>query len=175
MNIDEGNTLDYLIPAFFILLLTPITLYIDFYQEGLFIHHLGTFGAVIVYTVLLISFTVGITLLLVKSGIQIDSEHKRIRVYKSFNKYRIGNWIDFSELNSIKLEFTNDSIHLMSRGMEKTYRTKTYDLYLETTPGKFELLHCFDKKGLATKTVSTILDLKKVPYSDNTKKKTSPN
>ena len=112
-EISEGYTLDYLIPALFIFIIGIAG----------FTKNIGL--GIVASSVLT---PLAATLVCVKSGIDIDPVKKRARVYKALGKWKDGIWVDLSKFQRVELTATRISQVMRSRGTDKTFRTRTFDM-----------------------------------------------
>lgn len=154
--IDEGYTLDYFIPAFFIGLPGLVIIYMSTVPLDSGEPYFEPDQVVIALPVAAMLLIVAVLLMLVKSGIEISIESKRMRVYKSIFKLKVGFWINLKTINKSVLRLTNQSHELMSRGGARTYTTKTWDLFLIDNSGKAIEFHNFTNRGLTIKTLSAL-------------------
>lgn len=171
MEIDEGYTLDFLIHAFFVGVPGLILIYIAGADQS---DPYPSFSISILsalYSVGVILPIISGLLISIKSGIQISTEQKRIRVYKSIFSKKFGTWINISTVKSAKLRLTNESQHLMSRGTEKTYATKTFDLFLIGNDDSEIEFHNFSDRRLALRALSDLKNQFDIQITDNTKGK----
>lgn len=168
MKLEEGRTQDYLIHAFFIglggLALIYLSLVNEFNGEPLFNNFqilLAFFsGSVIV----LFSFF----LARAKSGVEIDIESQTIRVYKTFLGRTFGRWYSLFGIVSAELKLTYESQQMMSRGGERSYTTRTFDLYLINSAGQSSLFHNFTRQSIARDILKSLNDNFKIPIKDFT-------
>lgn len=86
------------------------------------------FLANIILAIFLLLF--GILLLLLRTGIEVDTTKKKVRKYFDLFSIRFGNWIYATSLKKVELKATNESQTMNSRGGSKTYHTKSYDIIL---------------------------------------------
>ena len=146
-DIDEGYTLDLLIPAFFIAVV-------------------GAIGAIFNFASLLLVL-VAVLLVAMRSGVQIDVAGKRIRVYKSFGKWRAGKWIDLEQFDHVRLKYTRESQVMNARSITNTHTVKTYDLIFRTPEGKETEFHDFSKYPLARRALMVMVEEFGYSYVDS--------
>jgi len=84
--IDEGLTMDYLLPAFFVFLFACMMFVVHIF--------LG-----------ILTLSVAAAMISLRTGIEIDIANKRIRRRKSLFKKQWGDWIDISGYNHIHLAY----------------------------------------------------------------------
>ena len=133
----EGYSLDYLIHAFFTFLAAAIS-FLLFFPLGFLIT------------------AIAISLLLIKSGVEIDVSLKKIRCYNEFFSMRFGSWTDLNKVKELELRLTNESQEMSYRSISNTIRTKTYDIWLIQNNNKGYEFHCFDKYDLAMQVLRVI-------------------
>ena len=129
-DIDEGYTLDLLIPAFFVALI-------------------GALGALFHIAITVVLVLVAILLVVMRSGVEVDVSGKRIRVYKSFGKWRYGTWIDLEQFDHVRIKYTKESQVMNARSITNTHRVKTFDLIFRTPGGAETEFHDFTDYALA--------------------------
>ena len=137
-DIDEGYTLDLLIPAFFIAVA-------------------GGIGAIFNFAFLLLVL-VAVLLIALRSGVQIDVEGKRIRVYKSLGKWKSGTWLDLSQFDHVRLKYTQESQVMNARSITNTHTIKTYDLIFRTPAGTETEFHDFSKYQQARQALKILVE-----------------
>lgn len=130
-DINIGYKLQHLIPAFFVIVIGFL----------LFIVHW-------IFVIPVVLF--GISLLCMRSGVEIDITNKQIRMYSALSNLKFGSWTDLKPFNHIELKYTNESQTMSSRGSTTTVRTKTYDLVFYTPNGKEEEFNDFTDYKIAT-------------------------
>lgn len=123
-TIKFGFTFDFFIPGVLIIILGGISFFAD---------------VLIAIAVLFL----GISLLLLGSGIEIDPDNNRIRKFYNFFPLRFGSWINTTYFPKVVLKRTNESQTMQSRGGQKTYETKTYDIVFIDNYGAFRELNDF--------------------------------
>ncbi len=99
---------------------------------------------------------VGIALLLVRSGIEIDSNFKKVRKYYEFFSLRFGTWVSVEKFQRIELRQTKESQTFVSRSGQKTFETKTYDIVLIDKTGFYIELNDFTNYNVAVETLALI-------------------
>jgi len=158
MKLEEGRTQDYLIHSFFIGVIGLALIYLaivnEYKGEPLF----NTYQLFLAFFSGSIIFTFSILLARAKSGIEIDVKSNSIRVYKSGLGLSIGKWRKLSTTVSAELKLTYESQQLMSRGGDRSYTTRTFDLFLIDKQGKSSLLHSFTKLTIARDTLKLLND-----------------
>lgn len=137
IDIPEGRTNDYLIHGVFAIIAAGILL-------------LAHWSLTVLMTALAIS------LFLVSSGVQIDVEGRRARVYKAIGSLRFGTWVGMERYKSVSLRFTNESQVLTSRASQTNVRVRTFDLHLTTSSGEPILFHDFTDYTKARKCAETM-------------------
>jgi len=145
-DIDEGYTLDLLIPAFFIAVV-------------------GGIGAIFSFASLLLVL-VAVLLVAMRSGVQIDVVGKRARVYKSFGKWKYGTWIDLEQFDHVRLKYTQESQVMNARSITNTHTVKTYDLIFRTPSGQETEFHDFSKYPLARRALKVLVEELGYSYVD---------
>jgi hypothetical protein len=116
---------------------------------------LSFFGNIIVATCLL---TLGILLLLLRTGIQVDPTKKSVRKYYDLFSLRLGDWICITNFPKVELRPTNESQTLQYRGGQTTVETKTYDIILIDKTGFSRELNDFTNYNIATQVLKLIAD-----------------
>lgn len=130
-DINIGYKLQHLIPAFFIIVIGCLL----FFAHWLFAIPVVLFG---------------ISLLCMRSGIEIDITNKQIRMYSALSNLKFGSWTDLKPYNHVELKYTNESQTMSSRGSTTTVRTKTYDLVFYKSDSKEEEFNDFIDYKIAT-------------------------
>ena len=105
------------------------------------------FGMFTLHFIAALSVLVGILLILVSSGIQLNIEKNSIRKYRSLLGFKFGIWRTFSDVKKIELRFFVEG--LSGQGIllaaSNTSRVKVFDLYF-ILKDKSELkFHVFTK------------------------------
>ena len=147
-DIDEGHTLDLLIPAFFVALV-------------------GGFAALlhISFTVLLLGLAV--CMVSMRSGVEIDVQSKRIRVYKALFRWKVGRWVDLQQFEHVRLRVTSESQVMHARSITNTHRVKTYDLVFRMgKEDQFEF-HDFSTYPLAYRALAILVKELNFSYDDD--------
>jgi len=124
IDIPEGRKNDYLVHGVFAVIAAGILLLAHW-----------------TLTALLVALAV--VLFSVSSGIEIDFQGRRVRVYKAIGRLRLGSWLAVDRYNGVALRYTNESQTTGGRGPELTVRVRTYDLHLTGPDGATELFHDF--------------------------------
>ncbi len=132
IDIPEGRTNDYLVHGFFVAVAGLI----------LFLVHW-------VLTVFMLA--VAIALFRVSSGIEIDVEGRRVRVYKAIGSLRLGAWMRTITTRTVAIRYTNESQVMNSRATSTNVTVRTYDLHLIAQDGSSCLLHEFTDYAKARK------------------------
>ena len=107
----------------------------------------------------------GITLLLLRSGIEIDPDKKRVRKFYDFFSVRFGMWIYSMNFSKVELSPTNESQTMLGRSGEMTYETKTYDILFIDDSGSSKELNDFKSYDTAVHVldqISLILKLESI-------------
>lgn len=138
VDMDEGYTNDFLIHGLFTLIASGIA----------FLWHWS-------FTIVLVALS--IALFRIRSGIEVDIDGKRARVYKAIAKLKWGSWVDASRFDRIELKYTNESQVMSNRGVETNVRVRTYDLHFEGPKGASCLFHEFSDYAKARRCVDVIL------------------
>ncbi|MEZ4923921.1 MAG: hypothetical protein R2780_12170 [Crocinitomicaceae bacterium] len=157
--IQEGTTYDYLPHGFGAMIV------------------LGAIGFIIHPVLGFIGLAIGITIMGLRAGIEIDTVHKRIRRYHAAFFLRFGRWFDLRRVVGGKLVYNRQSsrrdmnIPIMggigaigaSQGSDRKALVKTYDLkFEEDTKSELELYHSFTAMKPAFETVKVLNDLLKL-------------
>jgi hypothetical protein len=108
-DVNIGYKLQHLIPAFFIIVAGALLFFASW---------------VLAVPVILL----GISLLCMRAGIEIDTKNKAIRKYSAWGTVKFGSWISLQPYNHVEIRYTSESQSMHSRGSSVTVRTKTYDL-----------------------------------------------
>ncbi|MCB9222704.1 MAG: hypothetical protein H6582_00900 [Crocinitomicaceae bacterium] len=140
---------------------------------------LGAIGFIIHPVLGFFGLAIGITIMGLRAGIEIDTVHKRIRRYHAAFFLRFGKWFDLKHVVGGKLVYNSQSnvqnftmgegMTVFSGGMGTTLTggrrgtAKTYDLqFEEDTNSKIELYHSFTAMKPAFETVKVLNDLLKL-------------
>ena len=139
INISEGYSLNYLVPAVFLFAISIPFL--------IFIWKIGIIIAFIAFI-----------LLRFKTGVVIDIENKRFLSYKSIFGILMGQPKDVSKYHTVYIVFTHDVDEddlnsLMEAG--SMFQAKTYDLFVKNDLGKLHL-HEFVNYDLARNALEVI-------------------
>lgn len=156
MKIEEGYTLNYVIPGIAGIVLGLILLYaniINFdYTDRIIASDIGWiavfFGGIFII--------IGVLFLLVKTGVELNIEKREVRAYQSLFKYTIGEWRDVSYMHKAYLSINRGYYELMSRGGARTHRVQTVDLILIDSLQAKNKLYTFSSKKLAFKTLNLL-------------------
>lgn len=145
-KIHEGSTYEYLTPGFIILIIGLACLAVNS-----------------LLTVLL--FILGIGIIAISTGIEIDVESQKIRKYKRLMGFTFGNWVDLRQYLIAELKFNSQYAKARSQplvlfqpllGTREVKTAKTYDLILTNDMEEKKLFNSFVKVGLALKAVKTL-------------------
>ncbi len=98
----------------------------------------------------------GISLLLLRTGIEIDANKKRVRKFYELFSFRFGIWVITANYIKVELSQTNESQTMMSRGGQRTYETKTYDIVFVNKSGFRRELNDFQNYNTAIQTLQII-------------------
>jgi hypothetical protein len=171
MKIEEGYTLDFLIHGFFAGLTGIFLIYFDlidyFRDESGFVESIN----VLQFLSGLFLILVSVLFFMVKSGIEISTEKRRVRVYKSLLKFNIGKWHQVDEIDQAYLKITKDSKEMMSLRQARTHTYINYDLYLVMKDNSQFVFHSFSKRRLGIKTLNLLHKSFKIAVEDRTRKK----
>lgn len=145
-KIDEGSTYEYLTLGFIIIIV------------GL--------ACLALHGILTILFLVlGIGVIAISTGIEIDVEHRKIRKYKRLLGFTFGNWMDLRQYLIAELKFNSQYAKARSQplvlfqpllGTKEVKTAKTYDLILTNDMEEKKLFNSFVKVGLALKAIKTL-------------------
>ena len=132
IDIPEGRLNDYLVHGFFVAVLGAI----------LFLVH---------WSVTILMLALALALFRVGSGIEIDPGGRRVRVYKTLGRQRLGSWIPTERYDTVVIRYTNESQTMGGRGPELTVRVRTYDLHFSGPNGASWSFHEFTDYSKARK------------------------
>lgn len=128
-------------------------------------------------TILLIGFA----LLAVQTGISIDTEHKKYKVYRKTVGVTFGSWTSLENTTEVILVLNTDKVTLkgilpgaIPIGRSSTIQTRTYDLYI-TDGIKPKKLNDFLKYTPAIRAAEIISETINVPLRDKIAEKISQN
>ena len=93
----------------------------------------------------------GIILFLTYRGILIDHHNGSIMTYENYIFFKAGTWQSLNGFDRITLSISNESQRLNSRGSSKTYRSKTFQIYLSNGNDHKLLLYEFSDLAAARK------------------------
>jgi hypothetical protein len=145
--IDEGYSLNYLIPAAFV-----------FMGGGLTCLYLLPVGLGLIVC--------GILLISLKTGIELDFKNNKIRSYKSFFSLKTGEWISLKYYTSGKLCYVTRSKKKNEDGSSEKIRNKTYTIELLHQRGKKLPFHEFTSYKLAKQTKQILEEQLNIPVID---------
>ena len=97
-----------------------------------------------------------VLLVLIRTGILIDTETKMIKTYNNLFYVYFGTWMSIEWCKSIELRMTNESQLMNSRGTSNTVQTKTYDLIFKGENGKETEFYDFTDYSLAVRAMKSI-------------------
>jgi len=108
---------------------------------------------------------VGIGLITIKTGVEINFESNSIRKYKNRLGYKVGKWYDLANYQAAELHYNsqqlaNNMTYWPSYISRKPGSTNTYDLVLIDQAGKAQLFNPFLKFSTGNATLEA---LKKIP------------
>lgn len=121
--VDEGYSLQFLVHAFCVFVAGGLLFFLNYYVPVPF-------------------FLAGIGLLLVRSGVEVDNNERKIRKFYSLFHWRNGKWILLAPFDTAQLVFTNEKeefgdnydpnyIHSPEHYLPSTtVRTITFDIFL---------------------------------------------
>lgn len=115
----------------------------DYLVHGVFAMAAGGILFLVHWSITIVMAALAVVLFRVGSGIEIDAEGRRARVYKTVGKWRLGSWLPIVEYDAIAIRYTNESQTMGGRGPELTVRVRTYDLHLHGPNGGHRLFHEF--------------------------------
>ncbi len=148
LTINEGYTLDYLIPAFFVFII-------------------GLLGLGIHYSVTLLFTLIAIALVSVRAGIEFDKGMRQIRNYHAIGPLKIGNWVDITPFHFADLEYSSQSAIMGRMGNTARVRAKSYTLYLKGIKvDQIEFKEFIDYK-VARKTLRVLVEQFGLEYFDH--------
>lgn len=107
---DEGYTF-YQFPIFLVLLIT------------------GIGGMFIIWYVGLLLFLFSFLFLFAKTGIAIDTKHRKIARYNELFRKRYYTWYDLKNANEAFIDYEKDSSKMNSRGSSLTTQLKLFPMY----------------------------------------------
>lgn len=171
IEIDEGYTLDYLVHGFFTAVPALVLMYISMVDEFRTSLQMNQLQAMLGIGIGLLLILLAIVLIAIKSGIEINTEARMIRVYKSIFNKKIGSWTDLGSIKTAHLSLTHESQSLMSRGGERTYVSRTYDLSFIDDRNNESEFHQFTDKKMARRTLSILQHQCQIRVIDNTGRK----
>lgn len=171
MKVEEGYTLDFFIHGFFTGITGILLIYFDlmdyFRDESGFIESIN----IKQFTLGLFLMLLSVLFFLVKSGIEISSEDRKVRVYKSLFNFNIGRWHRTDEIAQAYLKITKQSKEMMSLRQTRTHTYLNYDLYFAMKDNSEFIFHGFSKRRLGIKTLNLLHKYFKIAVEDRTRKK----
>lgn len=145
--IHEGLTYDYLVPGLFVLLGGGI---------------LFVFNNVLALVVV----SVGIILMVLSTGVEVDDAKQRIRKYKSILFLKFGAWHYLRNIIQVDLRYNAHAVKIKGPALTNFVvpwvapnpggAAKTFDLFLVDDVGEERLLNQFLKYALAVKALSAL-------------------
>jgi hypothetical protein len=132
-----GYKLQHLIPAFFIIVAGGL----------LFFAH---------WLLAIPTILIGILLLCMRSGIEIDQTKKQIRKYSALSNLKLGAWVNLKIYHHVELKHTSISQTMSSRAQSTTVRTKTYDLIFFNAAGQEYEFNDFTDYKIAVQVFKTV-------------------
>lgn len=121
----------------------------DYLVHGLVTLLAGGILVMVHWTLLVLMVAVAIALFSVRSGIEIDLEGRRARVYKALGGMRFGAWHNLAAYSNIDIRYTNEAQVMNSRGWSTNVRVRTYDLHFANNEGADLLFHDFSDHAKA--------------------------
>lgn len=137
---NEGYSLNYLIHAFFVII------------AGILGFMLNTFLAIGL-------IILGIMLLLVKTGVEIDCPNKYALAYQSIFGMRLGRKINLNDYKQVRLKRESHSTQMQSRGPSNVVETKVFLIQLMNDGDSKVDLYAFRKYSKAKKVFQTFVKL----------------
>lgn len=147
IDIPEGRTNDYLIHGVFVVIGGGILLLVH-------------------WSLTLIALALAVALFRISSGVEIDAEGKRARVYKALGGLRMGMWRRPASCTGITIRYTNESQVMSSRASSTNVRTRTYDVHFMAANGTSYLFHDFTDYAKARKCAVTMAKSWSLPVTD---------
>jgi hypothetical protein len=139
----------------------------DYLVHGFFVAVAGAIFYLVHWSITVVMIAISVALFRVSSGVQIDPALKRVRVYKSLGRWRVGQWLRTDPYNAIAIRYTNESQTMGGRGPELTVRVRTYDLHLNGPDGASRLFHEFTDYSKARSCAETMARLWAMNISDD--------
>ncbi len=136
-DIDEGYTQDFLI-------------------HGIGVLAVGGILSLVHWSLSVVMLVLAIAFFRVRSGIEIDVDGKRARVYKAIGTFKWGAWVDTTPFERIELRYTNESQVMNSRAASTNVRVRTYDLVFKA-PTHERLFHDFTDHATARKATAIMV------------------
>ncbi|MBK7128207.1 MAG: hypothetical protein IPM74_12735 [Crocinitomicaceae bacterium] len=138
----------------------PEGLTYEYLVHGVFTFILGGFLLFFSAFISLPVMAVGIGMIVISTGVDVDNNENKLRKYKSVFGYKWGNWINISHIKKIELIYDFNTGKLPGVLQGNVYPTpigapnrggtlKTFDLYLTYQNNERILLNKFNKAGLA--------------------------
>jgi hypothetical protein len=90
-------------------------------------------------------------LLLVKTGVKLNTESESAYVFQSLFGIRVGKWVNLKEMNRVRLHPVNHSAQIQSRGPQRSVRIKGDKIFVGNHETKKELLYDFRRYADAEK------------------------
>lgn len=123
----------------------------DYLVHGLFVLIGGGILALVHWSLTVFMVVLAVALFSVRSGIEIDLEGRRARVYKALGGLRFGAWHNLAAYSNIDVRYTNEAQVMNSRGSSTNVRVRTYDLHFTNNEGALILFHEFTDYAKALK------------------------
>lgn len=138
----------------------------DYLVHGFFVAVAGAILVLVHWSITVVMIVIAAALFRVSSGIQIDPARKRVRVYKTIGKWRLGPWLRADPYNAVAIRYTNESQVMGGRGPELTVRVRTYDVNLNGPNGESRPFHEFRDYSKARSCAETMARLWSMTIND---------
>jgi len=131
--ISEGYSMNYLIPSV-ILFLVSVFIYIVNIPLGVCLS------------------LAAISLLLIKTGVEVDLNNYRLRSFKEFLSIRRGVWFSLKDSKECLIDYNREAAIMSSRGSSNLVRSETFDLNIIFKSNSKKMIHEFTNYKLARQT-----------------------
>lgn len=150
LGVDFGYTFEYFIPGVLVTIIGGVSMLANIIAG-------------------LIALFVGISMLLIKTGIEIDIEIKAVRKYYALFSIHFGGWMFIPRFPLLLLKFTHTSKVMESRASTRTSHLKTYDLVFSDGNNNEQELNDFKTYEQALKIATWISQNLSVTFKDEVK------
>ncbi len=134
----------------------PFGFSFDFLGSGMMLIFSGVICSFYHLAFLFFLIPLGLLLILLRAGIEIDFDKKQIRKYTEILGFRFGEWTAVHPFTHLDLLYSNESQTMHSRGSSRTSHNIVYDLILHDKKENTFLFYSFTKYLLASETLKVL-------------------